>query len=48
MRITVFENYQKIVLFNIANEASYNYILSRQKFILSAKNGKTEAYGQQC
>ena len=48
MRITVFENYQKIVLFNIANEASYNYILSTQKFILSAKNGKTEAYGQQC
>ena len=54
MRITVFENYQKIVLFNIANEASYNYILSRQKFILSAKMDnlasfwKTEAYGQQC
>ena len=48
MRITVFENYQKIVSFNIASEASYNYILSTQKFILSAKNGKTEAYGQQC
>ena len=37
MKITVFENSQKIVSFNIASEASYNYILSRQKFILKCQ-----------
>ena len=33
------ENYRK-VSFNIASEASYVYILSRQKFIENAKNGQ--------
>ena len=35
---TVFENHRK-VLFNIASEPSYVYILSGQKFIKKAKNG---------
>ena len=49
---TVFENHRK-VSFNIASEASYIYILSRQKFIKKAKSGpfwrvflKYEACGQ--
>ena len=34
----MFENVKK-VLFNIASEASYIYILSGQKFVKNAKNG---------
>ena len=30
----------KNVSFNIASEASYNYILSGQKFVKNAKNGQ--------
>ena len=38
MHVTVFENHKK-VSFNIASEASYVYILSRQKLIKNTKNG---------
>ena len=36
------------VSFNIASEESYDYIMSRQKFIKNAKNGlfKPETYGE--
>ena len=36
----MFENHKKKVSFNIASEASYVYILSRQKLIKNAKNGQ--------
>ena len=38
----MFENHKK-VSFNIASEASYVYILSRQKFI---KNAKSSQFGE--
>ena len=37
--LTVFENHKK-VSFNIASEANYFYILSGQKLLKNAKNGK--------
>ena len=37
MKVNVFENHRKVI-FNIASEASYVYILSRQKFIKNAKS----------
>ena len=37
---TVFENHKKKVAFEIASEASYVYILSGQKLIKDANNGK--------
>ena len=49
----MFENHRKSLIFDIASQASYVYILSGQKFIKNAKNWsilasflKPEAYGQ--
>ena len=42
---TVFENNRKVSL-NIASEASYVYILSGQKLINNAKNGRSLLIGQ--
>ena len=44
-----FENLKKVSSYNIASEASYFYILRRQKFVKNAKNSqfwKPYAYGQ--
>ena len=42
---TVFENYKKKVAFNITSEASYDYILSGEKFIKNAKNSSFTSVG---
>ena len=49
----MFENHRKSLIYNIASEASYVYILSGQKFIKNVKKWsilksfwKTEACGQ--
>ena len=41
---TVFENYKKFA-FNIASEASYDYILSGEKFIKNVKNSSFTSVG---
>ena len=40
MKFTVFENHRKSRILNIASEASYVYIFSKQKFNKNAKIGQ--------
>ena len=37
---TAFENHRKSLIWNIASEARYVYIMSGQKFIKNAKNSQ--------
>ena len=40
----MFENHKKSLIFNIASEASYVYILSGQKWIKNDKNGPLASF----